>query len=134
MTARFRALAMYQTELKNRPEWPSKSSSRRNTGSRPFGWRQQFREARVPPLPLPQLESVSCIESIKVGYVKQVVCRMNDSTSKENPERQQSHRCRKREWSESSLVKGPKLADDLERQLSEIARIVVEFYREWKQQ
>lgn len=33
----------------------------------------------------------------------------------------------------SSLDSDPSLADDLERKLSELAEIIVEFYREWKQ-
>ena len=32
-----------------------------------------------------------------------------------------------------SLVKAPDLADDLDRALNELAEIIVEFYREWKQ-
>lgn len=33
-----------------------------------------------------------------------------------------------------SLVKSPDLAHDLDRQIQELAEIVVDFYREWKQQ
>lgn len=103
--------------------WESRSEP--SARARLFDFASRAERRQAPPSPASQLRS-SRIGPFPEPYHSLCQPAMNGKAA--STSRHSVKKARK-----SSLDSGLSLADDLERKLTELAEIIVEFYREWKQ-